>query len=167
MATLAADWSYQLGQAFLTAAVSCEGVECDRRFVSDGSDPESPPPGCDCQLVAIVSEGFEKSGVCGGVRVAEIRLVLDLCTVSPPEQTKIPDPAKVSAQAQRNASIRWLMMVGLRDACSNGLLTAWGENLGPFAANTCKRMTPGPWQWKRGTGGSARWESVWRLRVDV
>lgn len=165
-ATLPADWTYKLGQAFLDAAVACDAFTCERRWVSDGSRVEQPAPGCPCQLVAVVSEGFEPLPKCSWARVVEVRLILDLCTVAPPGEKEVPDPAAINAQAQKNASIRWLMMTNLRRAQRLGELSAIGEELGPLAASLHERIKPGPWRLTRSTGGIARWEAVWRFEDD-
>lgn len=174
MASLPADWTFKLATAILDAAVSCEGVSCDRRFVSDGSIPEGLPPGCGCQLIAVIGEGFEpladrgqRQKGCGARRVVEIRLLLDLCTVSPPGQNAVPDPAAINAQAQKNASTRWLMMVGIRAAHTAGQLSAIGEDLGPLAGPTAERIRLGPWRGVRSTGGAARWEAVIRFEDET
>lgn len=165
------DWSYRLGQAFITAAKSC-GFECARTYVSDGCQPEPPAPGCPCQLTVVVTEGWDPLPKCGARRVAEVRVVLDLCTtVAGPEE--VPDPAKVNAQAQANATARWQIMRGLRRAHQLGELSAAamptgeGEELGPMAATLCRTITPGPWRCIRSTGGWARWEALWRFHDDV
>lgn len=174
MSALPADWTYKLALAVLDAAVSCEGVECERRFVSDGSLPEQPPPGCACQLIAVPTEGFEplsergqRQAGCGARRVAEIRLLLDLCTTAPPDDKSVPDPAKVNAQAQKNASTRWLMMVGIRKAHTAGQLSAIGEELGPLAGSTAERIRLNPWRLTRSTGGVARWEALIRFEDET
>lgn len=164
---LADDWSYQLGLAFLTAAKAC-GFTCDRSYVADGGNPEPPAPGCRCQLIAVVTEGWEALPECGARRTAEVRLVLDLCLVVP-GQDEVPDPAKVNAQAQLNATARWQIMRGLRRAWQLGELAAVGvgEDLGPMAATLCRTITPGPWRNTRSTGGWARWEATWRFTDNV
>lgn len=164
---LASDWSYQLGQKFLTAATSC-GAVCGRVFVSDGGRPESPPPGskCECQLAAVVTEGWQAVPGAGGSncspqRVAEIRLVLDLCQVVP-GQNEILRPAKVNTSAQSNATTRWLIMEGLRKAWVGGLLSAPGEvSIPGLDRASCRRIMPGRWLSVSSAGGVARWESVW------
>lgn len=163
---LSTDWTFQLGEAFLAAALTCEGIECERTFVADGCVPEPPPPDCCCQLVAVVSEGWEPLPKCGARRIAEVRLVLWLPVVVPgPDE--VPDPAAVSAQAQKNASMRWGIMVGLRQAWKAGELAACGEDLGPMAAGLCGRIRPGMWRCMAQGGGVARWETTWRFEDDL
>lgn len=163
---LPADWSWQLAQAFLDAAQSC-GASCDRVFVADGCSIEGLPPGCGCQLAVVVTEGWEPLPRCGARRVAEIRLVLDLCTTAPPGPDAVPDPVAVTTRAQENASIRWQIMAGLRSAWVAGQLSACGEDLGPLAASMCGRIRPGVWRCVGSSGGAARWETFWKFEEDL
>lgn len=161
---LPADWTYQLGQAFLTAALSC-GAVCERAFVADGCAPEGMPPGCCCQLAVVVTEGWDPLPKCGARRVAEIRLVLMLPTLLVGSEA-VPEPAEINTQAQANASIRWQIQAGLRQAWRTGALSACGEDLGPLAATLCGRIRPGMWRCVAQGGGVARWEALWRFEED-
>jgi hypothetical protein len=152
-------WAYDIAFAMLEAAVSCEAV-CDRRWVSDGGLVEQPPPGCNCQLVAVIREGpngLTPKAICGSGRFAEIRLLLDLC-VELPGKDEIPDPVAVNTRAQANASTRWLMMQGLMAAASSGLLTVLD---GPAIFGPTWAVTVDGWRPTRTIGGMGRWESVW------
>jgi hypothetical protein len=153
----------------LAAALSCDAV-CDRSWVSDGGLVESPPPGCDCQLVAVVTEGLETDGQapigCGASRFATVRLVLDLC-VELAGKDEIPDPVAVGTRAQQNASTRWLILAGLQRAWSLGLLTVGTEDPPlPVFLQRAWRVTPGEWRSTWTTGGISRHELVWRFATD-
>lgn len=163
MAGIPDDWSYKLGKAFIDAAVTC--ATCARSWVSDGTRPEQPPPGCECQLVAVVSEGWANNGArCGVLLQAEVRLVLDLCTVVFGKD-EVPNAARVNAQAQKNAATRMGMMKGIRSAWISGALAAPVLGL-PAQIAGCGSITPGPWVPTRSTGGVARWEALWRFSTD-
>lgn len=158
------DWSYQLAQAFLVAALSCD-AECGRVFVADSCSVESPPPGCDCQLVAVVNEGWEPDGPCGVRAVAEVRLVLDLCTtVAGPDE--VPDPVAVNTRAQAHAALRWAIMRGLRQGWLDGTLCGGDSDVPAALSGCCGRIRPGVWRCVGSGGGSVRWETVWRYEDD-
>jgi hypothetical protein len=165
---LVADWSYQIAAAMIAAALSCDAV-CDRSFISDGGLVESPPPGCECQLVAVVTEGIASAGTpieCGNGRFATIRIVLDLC-VELAGKDAIPEPVATSTRAQQNASTRWLILAGLQRAWSLGLLTVDTEDPPlPAFLQRAWRVTPSEWRATWTLGGSGRWESVWVFATD-
>jgi hypothetical protein len=161
---LADDWSWQLAQALLDAALSCEGVECSRVFVADSCNVEGLPPGCACQLAAVVTEGWAPMPRCGAQRVAEVRLVLDVCTTPPPGPDAVPDAAALSGRAREIAALRWGMMRGLRQAWLDGQLSCCGESSVP---GLCSRVTPGAWRCVQSGGGSVRYETLWRFTDDV
>jgi hypothetical protein len=158
------DWLWTIGQAMLSAALDC--ADCDRSFISDGSYPEQPPPGCDCQLIAVLREGpnaATPNAICGVGRFGEVRLLLDLC-VEQAGRDEIPDPVTVSTRSQMNASIRWLMMSGLMSAAATGLLTVLD---GPALFGPTWRIVMDSWHQTRSTGGSARWETTWQFFDDT
>lgn len=167
------DWSWLLASAFLDAAVSC-GFECDRRYVTMRATPEGMPPGCPCQLVVSVTEGYGSAPAIRGVkcsarRVAEVRLWYETCSppVGPGEAL---NPVTESAAA-REASVA-------RFAIARGLYTWWRQGrlhgeapsddgpLGPLAS-PCSAITPGPWRVVSSAGGVVRWETLWRYTEDV
>lgn len=161
---LADDWSFGLAQAFLDAAVSCEGTTCDRRFVSVGAAAEGPPPGCPCQLVAVVTEGIEPvpGSRCGTRRTATVRLVLDLCGPAAGEED-VPDPTKWQTAARDQAALRWRMMRGLLGAMERGDLCGGRDDGWPAGTQVgcCGNVTPGPWRPTRSDWGSSRFETTW------
>lgn len=161
------DWTFLLAQQFLDAAVSCDAV-CDRRFVTDAPTVEAPPPGCPCQLVAQVSEGWERAAAndpCSLRPVVSVRLTLDLC-VPVPGENEVPDPVAEATAARTNATTRWLMMLGMVRAAKTGALHGWTwdpEDPMPAGVGGCVDVRPAPWTATVREGGIARWESTWRI----
>lgn len=167
---LPGDWPYQLGQQFLDAAVSCE-FDCDRRYVSDRCTvPEGLPPGCPCQLVAVVSHGWlpnPGSQPCGAMLAADVRLFLDLCQTGDPGSTSLLDPAALNATAQVQQSILWSISQGLRTAWASGGLGRFPDPDQP-PSNGCQWVVPQTmWSCVPGTGSMTRWETRWRWQVPV
>lgn len=162
----AADWSHRLAQAVLDAAVSC-GASCDRRFVTEGPQPEGLPPGCECQLVATVEEGWERTNAaerCSFRWTATVRLFLDLCSPVP-GSGEVPDPVEESTHARESSRLRWAIVSGILDHALRGVFAGPGVDLDdPMPPGTgCSSVTPGTWRATLRSGGSTRWESVWRF----
>lgn len=162
------DWPYLLAQQILDAAVSC-GATCARRFVTDSPVVEAPPPGCPCQLVAVVTEGFERpegaAAKCSWLPVISVRLVLDLC-VPVPDADRGLDPTVEATAARETSRIRWAMLRGIRTAASRGELhgPTWDpDDPMPPGAGGCTDVRPGAWTATVREGGMARWESTWRI----
>lgn len=167
---LPGDWPYQLGQQFLDAAVSCK-FECERRYVSDRCTvPEGLPPGCPCQLVAVVTHGWLPSpggSPCGALLTADVRLFLDLCQTGDPGSTSLLDPTKVNATAQVQHSILWSISQGLRGAWAGGELGKFPNPDQP-PGGECRWIVPQTmWTCVPSTGTMTRWETRWRWQVPV
>lgn len=163
------DWSFQLAQAFLDAAVSC-GATCERRFISPSLGVEGPPPGCPCQLVVTVQEGWAaprdpKAAKCSKVRTATVKLILDVC-VPAAGQNEVPDPVKWTAAARDAATLRWQIMRGLDRAWHAGQLCGnQGDGWPPGSqVGCCSNITPDSWRPTRQEWGSSRWETTWTWR---
>jgi len=163
--TIPADWPFQLAQQMLDAAVSC-GAECARRFVTDSPLVEAPPPGCPCQLVAVVTEGFERPDLksCSWVPVVTVRLVLDLC-VPVPGENAVPDPVAEATSARATSTTRWAMLRGIALAARSGELhgSTWDPDDPMPPGVGCSDVRPGAWALTMREGGAARWESTWRI----
>lgn len=161
------DWTYLAAQQLLDAAVSC-GAVCARRFVTDDPRPEGLPPGCPCQLVAVVTEGFQRTNEterCSLSPIVTVRLVLDIC-VPDPGPNAVPDPLVYGAAARDTATTRWLMMQGMVAAVRSGAIhgSAWDpEDPMPPGVGGCSDVRPAPWTATLREGAMARWESTWRI----
>lgn len=161
------DWPYLAALALLDGAVSC-GAVCERRFVSDSAGAvEAPPPGCPCQLVAVITEGFQRTAEaspCSLQPVVTVRFVLDLC-VPVPGETKVLDPVAEATSARDNARTRWLMQAGMVAAVRAGSVhdSTWDPDDPLPAGVGCADVRPAPWTATVREGGIARWESTWRI----
>lgn len=155
----AADWSYQLGTRFLTAARDC-GFVCDRAFVSDRQVPEAPPPTdeCSCQLAVSVTPGVSvprgqqlNDPTCLPVFTADVVLIVDLCYRIPDGSEPV-DPDEADARAHEMQTSLWQIMQGLMRARSSGQLG--GTATVEYAA----------WEPMGDLGGSSRWQTRWHYR---
>lgn len=169
---LPGDWPYQLGQQFLDAAVSCE-FDCERRYVADRCTvPEGLPPGCPCQLVAVVTHGWlpnPGNNPCGAMLTADVRLFLDLCQTGDPGSTSLLDPTKLNATAQVQQSILWAISQGLREQWAAGQLGRFpNPDQPPPSSQDCRWVVPQTmWTCIPSTGTMTRWETRWRWQVPV
>lgn len=151
-------WPYDLAWLFLNAAQCCD-FECDRIYVSDGTLVESMPPGCSCQLVAVVDARWQPTGVNTWMldrprKVATVNLILELCVVVPDAQS-VPDPKTVTLSARESITKRWQIMQGLETARA-------AENLGGEGCT----ITPAGWVGVSQTGGVARWQTSWGFTTE-
>lgn len=156
--TSLASWPFDLAWKFLDAATCC-GFDCGRLYVSDGTLVEGMPPGCPCQLVAVVDAVWEPvsqgaMALCLPRKQAMVSLLLDLCIVEPGQDEGV-DAKAINLSARDNVSARWRIMQGLQQARSAG-------NLG----GECRSIVPAGWFAVSQTGGIARWQTSWKFTTE-
>lgn len=159
------DWGYQLGQAFLDAAVSC-GADCATRRITEwGEPPITCATGCECELVVSVLEGLrtDPTGApCSMQRTARVQLQLLVCWPVP-ESNGSRDITVDAGKSRDYATLRWQILQGLLKGWRAGDMCIEGKCIG----GSCTPVIASGWTPKVTEGPCKLYTLEWEFRTPI